>query len=261
MYAFCGLCLAEVAYKPIDKGLELALAPLPRPAKTCPGPIVLLRIDMSQWKLVLACRTQHDGAVLTAAQWSRKLSLFAAINASMYLPSLNSTGYMRNFGHVNNSHINPAFGVFLVFNPLDSSQPDFQLLDRRTTANWREILDRYHTAVQNYRMIGPAGQNLWKPSDKRASIAAVGVDDKGALLFIFCASPFSTHDFNEMLLSLPIGLQTVMYVEGGPQATLYYRTNKAKAEWTGVIETEFFTKCKNNAARPLPNVLGIQPRQ
>ena len=110
-------------------------------------------------------------------------------------------------------------------------------------------------------MIGPGGQNLWKPSKKRASIAAVGKDDKGALLFIFCASPFSTHDFNEILLSMPIGLQTAMYVEGGPEATLYYRAKETEAEWTGVIETEFFIRCQNNAARPLPNVLGIRPRQ
>ena len=146
--AFCvlpGVCLADVAFKPIETGLELALAPLPRPAEACPGPIVLLRVDMSKWELVLGCRTQHGGSVLTAAQWCRKLGLFAAINASMYLPSLNSTGYMRNFGHVNNSHINPAFGVFLVFNPIEPSLPYFQLLDRRTTANWREILSGYHT--------------------------------------------------------------------------------------------------------------------
>ena len=69
-------------------------------------------------------------------------------------------------------------------------------------------------------MISLKGSNVWKQSEKIYSIAAVAMDKDDNVLFIHSRSPFSVHDFNHILLKLPLNIKNAMYVEGGPEATL-----------------------------------------
>ena len=41
-----------------------------------------------------------------------------------------STGYMKNFMHVNKSRINPKFGAIMAFNPVSGSVPLSRSIDR-----------------------------------------------------------------------------------------------------------------------------------
>lgn len=68
------------------------------------------------------------------------------------------------------------------------------------------------------------------------------------------------HDFNDLLLALPIDLQCAQHLEGGPEAQLYVRTDALELELVGSYETGFSPSDGNDAAWPIPNVLGLVRR-
>jgi hypothetical protein len=89
------------------------------------------------------------------------------------------------------------------------------------------------------------------------SIAAFGMDKSGNGLFMLTGSPYSGHDFADILLSLPISLYNVMYLEGGPEATLYFSMNGIEFEKIGTYDTVLNEDGFSKIARPIPNVIGI----
>jgi hypothetical protein len=64
------------------------------------------------------------------------------------------------------------------------------------------------------------------------------------------------HDFAEVLLSLPLSIKTAMYLEGGPQASLYLSTPKMMLERNGIWEG-FEENGPFQFSLPIPNVLGV----
>ena len=113
---------------------------------------------------------------------------------------------------------------------------------------------------------------LWKELDKGLelayfkvplkiySIAAVATDKSGNVLFIHSRAPFSVYDFNRMLLTLPLDIQNAMYVEGGPEATLYVNAGGERTQRVGSYETRFIENDGNDVAWEIPNIIGIRRR-
>ena len=115
--------------------------------------------------------------------------------------------------------------------------------------------------IQNIRMINRAGENRWSSQPKQWSEAALGEDEEGRALFIFSRSPYAMHDLNRMLLSLPIGLVCAQHLEGGPEAQLYLCWGETEVELVGSYETSFSEHDRNEVGWPVPNVIGIVPRE
>jgi hypothetical protein len=65
------------------------------------------------------------------------------------------------------------------------------------------------------------------------------------------------HDFTNILLSLPLSLYNVMYLEGGPEATLYFSANGVELEKIGTYERGLNENGFPKMARSIPNVIGI----
>jgi hypothetical protein len=84
-----------------------------------------------------------------------------------------------------------------------------------------------------------------------------GIDKLGNALLIFTRSPYTIRQFSEILLTLPLQIKNVMYLEGGPEASLYLDTNGKKMERMGSYETGFWENDTNQQFWPLPNVIGI----
>lgn len=244
-------------WQKLDEGLYLGEFDSPQKSKVGNYKIIILKIEPSFYSFKLLSASEHGGKSLTAKEWCNRYDLVAAINASMYKGDYRtSTGYMKNFKHLNNPHINKKFGAFMVFNPINSSVPKVQIIDRYHQ-DWKSLIEKYNTVVQNYRMISVKQTNVWKQQQKIYSTAAIGIDKKGNVLFIFSRSPYSTYDFNNILLSLPINIYNAMYVEGGPEASLYLNVRDNELEWVGSYETGFNENDDNRVAWPIPNVIGI----
>lgn len=231
----------------------------PKRSRICTRKIAILKIDTRFHALRLLSASEHGRRARTARQWSREFGLLAAINASMYQNAapLRSTGYMRNYGHENNPHVNGAFGAFLCFNPVDDALPAVRMVDRRLQKDWWRLISGYETVIQNYRMISDGKKRGWPQRPQLYGSAAVGVDRGNHVLFILSPSPFSTHDLIHMLLSLPLDLESAMYVEGGPEATLHLRMEGGEKTLVASCEGGSIRGEGPESLRKIPNVIGV----
>jgi uncharacterized protein YigE (DUF2233 family) len=122
------------------------------------------------------------------------------------------------------------------------------------------LIQQYDYVTQGIRMVDCKGKNRWAMQDKQWSIAVMGMDKQGRALMIFCRSPFAVHTFVDMLLKLELDLKNAMYLEGGPEASLYIRTEDCTFNGFGSYETGFFESDANDRFWPVPNVIGISPK-
>ena len=218
--------------------------------------VLVLKIDPEIYDLKLLSASEHNTGSMTPQEWADKFDLLAVINASMYqVNHITSTGYMRNFAHANNPKINPKFGAFLVFNPVDDSVPRVQIVDKYHQ-RWVRLLHQYHTVIQNYRMISVKQENLWPKTDKQHNIGCIAMDNDGKILFIHSKKAYSVHAFNQILLSLPINIYNAMFVEGGSEASLYVNIKKLSTE-RPEFDIDWSRYDLSHDLSAIPNVIGV----
>jgi len=253
--------MEKPGWQELEPGLWYGRFKAPQPAEIGDSLIRVLRADPRLFTLkLLSASAFEEGRPMTAAQWGRRHNLKAAINASMYQKDhRTSVSLMRTQGHINNPRVSKDMSV-LAFDRRSSSVPPVKIIDRECEklALWR---NKYRTLVQSIRMISCTGRNVWSEQPQRWSTAAIAVDRQGRILFIYVASPYSTHDLIEFLQMLPLGIQRAMYAEGGLPAQLYIGAGESEYEFAGgrkITATE-----PGGAAHPwaIPNVIGIVPIQ
>jgi hypothetical protein len=244
----------------LGPGAELASFRIDHPTSAGDSTIVVLRADPEHWTLRLYCRSEAaDQERITAGQWCERYGLVAATNAGMFATDLTThVGYLRSSAHVNNSHRNRYQSV-AAFCPREPQVARFRIYDLDVTP-FEEILGRYACVVQNLRLIKRPGENRWSQQPKAWSEAALGEDAAGRVLLIFSRSPYTMHDFNRLLLSLPIDLVCAQHLEGGPEAQLALRFPGYERDLVGSYETGLMANDLNRHAWPIPNIIGLAPR-
>ncbi|HEV7241598.1 MAG TPA: phosphodiester glycosidase family protein [Thermoanaerobaculia bacterium] len=239
-----------VEWKKVQTGVELAI--LPRA-------LYVVRIDPARAQL-RAGLASEGLEPRTAGQWCQAAGYAVAINIGMFQQDHRSNvGHLRNGRHFNNRRWNKYQSVLALNPALNSSGgalPPLLWIDLDQTGRPPE-LDRYGIVVQNLRLIASPGRNVWAKSEKQWSEAALAVDTKGWLLFVFSREPYAMRDFNQMLLKLPIGITRAMHVEGGPEASLSIHVPGLDLDLCGSYETGFLPDDSNREQWPLPNVLGV----
>lgn len=250
------LSAQESPWRMADEGLYVGEFDSPQKSEIGDSKITIVKIDPDYYDFKLLSASENNDSSRTVRQWAQKYNLVAAVNAGMYQQDYRtSVGYMRNFDHVNNPSFNNGNTVF-VFNALDSTVKPAQIIDR-TCQDFETIRQKYHSMVQSIRMINCRQENVWSQQPKKWSMVVLGADMEDNILFIFSRSPYSVHDFINILLRLPISIYNAMYLEGGPEATLYFSAGDVNFEKTGSFENTFL----DSAAWPVPNVLGIVKKQ
>ena len=249
-------------WQKLESGLYIGTFDPDKKSKIYHEKIVILKMDPKVLSLKLLSASERGRKLRTAKQWCTEFGLLAAINASMYQSSdfLRSTGYMRNYDHVNNAHIHKDYGALLLFNPIETSLPEVQMVDRRAQKNWKSLMQKYHSVVQNYRMISNGSKADWPKRIVMHRIAAIGMDREDHVLFILSRALYSTHDFINVLLSLQIDIKSAMYVEGGPEATLYLNLDRSRTQSAEDLGRNL-SQHIDESPSTLPNVVGIVRRQ
>ena len=236
-------------WRPLSPGLEVGRFGDP--------PITVVRVDPARYEFhVLSAKTLGLKAAPTAPEWVERHGMAGAINASMFREDhLTSVGYMRDARGTNNKSWTRDNAVF-VAQPLRAGLPPVRILDRKCD-DASAVAARYRVAVQNIRMIDCHRRNVWAQQPRKWSTACVGTDKDGRVLLIHARAPFATHDLVDALLALPLGLERLMYVEGGPEASLYVRAGgQATVAEMGSFQTGF----ANGVFWPLPNVIAFVKR-
>jgi hypothetical protein len=240
----------QAPWQVLEPGLEVV--ELDGPAvEGAEGRITVVRVDPARFDLkLLASSAPGEGDRRSARAWAYRAGASAVINAAMYQEDYRtSVSLMRTVDHVNQRRLSKDKAV-LVFDPVVSGVPPVKIVDRDC-----ERLDdaavRYGTLIQSIRMISCEGKNVWAPSERRFSAAAIGVDRGGRVLFIHARTPWPIHDLVDALLAAPLELAQAMYVEGGPEAQLFARGSGKELERIGTFEGAD----TNARAWPVPNVV------
>jgi hypothetical protein len=221
-------------------------------------PVVVVRVDPARYEFrLLSAKTLGLKSAPTAAEWVERHAVVGVINASMFQADhLTSVGYMRDGKLLNNPSWSKDKAVF-VSQPLAPGLPPVRILDR-SCEDAAGIARKYRVAIQDIRMIDCRRRNVWAPQPRKWSTACVGLDGKGRVLLIHARAPYATHDLIDLLLRLPLDLERLMYVEGGPEASLYVKAGgKVVVSEMGSFETGFFETDANRDFWPLPNVIAF----
>ena len=253
---------ATVSWVNISPGIDLGKFKTKKLSPVGNSTIVILRVDPELLNISFFCIDQlgldHG---LTAKEWCQKYKMAAAINAGMFDHDYEThIGYLRNDEYVNSGKVNHYKSV-VAFNPKMDDIPKFRIFDLdNEKTSIEEIEKEYLCFAQNLRLIKRPGENRWTQQDKMWSEAALGEDEEGRILFIFCRSPFTMHDLNNELISLGIDLVCAQHLEGGPEAQLFVNIEGNELELFGSYETSFKENDSNDHAWAIPNVIGVYKR-
>ncbi len=261
---FCFGARADDAgnWETISTGLELGVFEGPDSALG-DSEINILRIDPEFWELRIMSISEIDAEnVFSPMRWCEDHGLAAAINAGMYATDYSThVGYMKSGSRVNAQRFNHYKSV-AAFGPRRDDLPLFRIYDLDSEGvNMEGIVDGYEYVVQNLRLIKRRGENRWSRQEKMWSEVALGEDGDGRILFIFCRTPYTMHEFNEVLMSLPIDLECAQHLDGGPVAEMVILTEDVRREFIGSYETGCCEYVTNKRAFPLPNVRGVVRRE
>ncbi len=244
-------------WKKVDDGLFFAQFDPYDKASIKDSKITIVKINPAYYSFKLLCASDLGKIKLTTKEWCKRYDLISAINAGMYQKDgLTNVGYMKNFSHINNSKLNSVYKAVLAFNRVDDDVPEIQIIDLKCQ-DLEKLKPKYQTFIQNIRMISCNQENVWSKQNKRWSLAVLGVDKGGNVLFIFSEASYSGYDFNNILLSLPISIFNAMYLEGGREASLYFSANDFVLDKAGIYESTFNGNSIRPVAHPIPNVIGI----
>jgi hypothetical protein len=251
---------AHAQWKSIARGVEYARFNVNPSAGTGNGEIHVVRIDPAKARLKLLLASEHDRKNRTTAEWCGEFHLIAAINAGMFLKDyLTNVGYLRNGSHVQNRRWNRKYKSVLAFDPQKTELPPAVMIDLDEPSAMQKAAG-YRAVVQNLRLMKDGGVNVWEASEKKWSEAAVGMDGKGRVLFLFCRFPFPMKEFNERIKALALDVTRLMHMEGGPVASLSIRTKDVYLDLSGSYETFLQENDLNLQQWPIPNVIGVQAR-
>jgi hypothetical protein len=207
-------------------------------------------------ELKVGLASEQKVAKRTAAEWADGLGLMVTINAGMFSleDQTANVGYLRNGEHLNQPKWN-KYQSALGFGPRGAAMIDLD------SPGAKKRLEAYSTVIQDLRLIKSTGErNVWKPSPRKWSEAAVAADTKGRILFFFSRAPLTMKEFDDKLLALPLDLTHAMHVEGGPEASLSIRAGDFRLDLCGSYETGFNENDDNHQQWPIPNVIGVSPR-
>ncbi|KJU84453.1 conserved hypothetical protein, secreted [Candidatus Magnetobacterium bavaricum] len=246
------LCMADAVnanntWERLDDGLFMREFAPPADPERDVQKITVVKVDPTLYSFKLLSSSEYGTEALTVKEWAKQHKLILAVNAGMYqADGVTSVGFMKNFKHVNNPKPAKTYKAFFAFNPAVSYVPSVLFIDLECH-NFPELKDKYNSFIQNIRMISCQQKNVWSQQAGAWSMVVLGMDKGGNVLFIFTRTPYTVHDFIDILLKLPISITNAMYLEGGKPASLYLSVKDVEIERTG----------DGVQSWPVPNIIGI----
>jgi len=118
-------------------------------------------------------------------------------------------------------------------------------ISRSSGQNIKHCAEHQDDQLPAGKRLEPAGQSLWHGCLR---------DGQERNAYSFLPSPPLGYDFINVLLSLPISIYNAMYLEGGPEASLYFSANDLQVERWSLYRR--WRKRHVRRGRPVPNVIG-----
>ena len=256
--------LQDIPWKNLMDGLQYAELDAPDKAVVNDSKLTLLKIDSRQFDFEFLLASERGHKARTAPDWATEFDKNIIINAGMY--SYNRTqsnkGYMKNFNHLNNPKKSSYFNAMLAMHPKDEKKPPFEIIDI-TCQDWEKVRHEYHSLCQGMRMISceGVGMEFVKRPDQSCSMIIAATDTDKNLYLIFTRSPYTHRSMIKYLQGLPLNIRTTVYLEGGPEASLYINTGDTIIAKYGSYVSNTCNNDDNDHFREIPNVIAIKKKK
>ena len=247
----------------LQKGLSFMQVDAPEKSILNDSKIFILKADPRFCVFRILSATENKKQNKTADLWAKDFGMNVVVNAGMFNLSnhLTNKGYLKNYSHFNNSHLKGNYNVMMAMNPKQLSDTSMIITDM-TCRNLESVKLKYHTLCQGMRMIDGNGDAMaWDKRPGQLCSMVIGATDKaGNIYFIFSRSPFSHPQMIMFLFRLIPEIRTTVYLEGGPEASLYVQTGDTVISKFGSYVSKTYPNDENDHFWKIPNVIGIQSR-
>lgn len=254
----------QIPWKNLMDGLQYAELDAPEKSVVNDSKLTILKVDKQKFDFEFLTASEHGNKLRTADEWAGEFHQNLIINAGMYQynKAHSNKGYMKNYNHLNNPKKSGYFNAILAMHPKDKKKPPFDIYDI-TSENWDKIKHEYYSLCQGMRMIGSSGNGLAfsKRPDQSCSMILAATDTVGNLYIIFTRSPYTHRKMISFLLGLPLNIRTTVYLEGGPETSLYLNTGDTVIAKYGSYVSNSCNNDDNDHFREIPNVIALRKKK
>ena len=239
-----------------EVGSGIVIFELDAPKKSFIGDskITIIRLNKDSIETYLKMASTYDSVPKTVKEWSQKYGFHLTINAGMYdvINPLLSRGFMKSETSINNLIVNPAYNGVCIMNNRKLDLIDFICQNKLD-------LNNQESCFQSMRMLDCQGVGIdWQRKKQLCSMIMMGEDEQNHIYIIFTRSPYLHQDMVGFLQKMPFDLRLTLYLEGGPETSLYLNTPNKKLELVGSYVSETYETDSNKVFWPLPNVIGFK---
>ena len=243
----------------LDSSFEYNLSKHRKKSKIGSSDFFIIRLKPLNFQVDLIEYNQNK-LLKTANFWTDSMNYNFIVNAGMY--NLNNEKlhrfFMQNKGLINNQKLDSSAKGIIAFNPLYNTLPNLKLFDL-TINKLVEIQKEYSTIFQGYRLIDNSGKPIyWERNDQICSMLVIAQDNSGFIYIVFSRSPLSQNEMIDNLLSLNLGLNNAIYLEGGSKASFAISFGDFKLKKVGSYVSNYYPFDNNYAMPKSPNFIGFK---
>jgi hypothetical protein len=244
-------------------GLTIERIRLPRAPEVAAGDrmLTVVRVDPRRYRLTVLSSVR-DGAPRTLEAWVRDHHLAGGINAGMFLPNRRPVGTLIHDDAVLSDRSPGGFDGIVGWDPRARGGPLVAAGGRGCPTGLDAMRRSFRSVVQGYRMmVDCRGRAVEWRNRRRYSAAALGADDQGRAVFLHSRTPYRMRELNRMVADLDLGIRGLVYMEGGPEASLIVRDPVGSVTEIGSWEDGFNENDTNRQLWDIPSVIGFARRE
>lgn len=242
-------------------GLTVERVRLPRAPRVEAGDrrLTVVRVDLRRYRIAVLSSVR-DGRPRTLDRWVRDFSLAGGVNAGMFLPNRRPVATLVDRGRVLSDRNPGRFDGIVGWDPNGRRSP-LAVGGAGCPIGREGILERYQSAVQGFRMmVDCRGRARPWPTRRIYSAAAFGRDREGRAVFVHSRTPYRMDVLSQMMVDLDLGIRGLVYMEGGPEASLVVREGGVRVREIGSWEDGFNENDDNRQLWDIPSVIGFARR-
>lgn len=255
VFGFAGL-VAESQERP---GIVVERVALPRRSDLGIGDAIatIVRVDLRRYRFTFL--TRRDGAARPLNRWVRDHHLAGGINAGMFLHGGRPCGFVQLRGEVLNDRRPARFQGVVGFDPVGLG-PAFAVGGTGCDMGLDAMLPRFGSVLQSTRVLVDCRGRATNWRTNRYSSAALGVDREGRAVLVHTRTPYRMSVLSSMLAAPALGIRGLVFMEGGPEASVVVEAEGQHLSLMGSWEDGFHEADDLRELWDLPNVVGFEAR-
>ena len=254
----------DIPWINLAEGLQCVELDAPEKSVVNDSKLTILKIDTRQFDFEFLTASEHGKRLRTAEEWATEFDKTIIINAGMYSYNKmhSNKGDLKNYNHLNNPVKSNYYNAIMAMHPKDKTKPPFEIIDI-TYQDWEKVKTQYFSLCQGMRMIGQEGEGMAfaKRPDQSCSMVLTATDVSGNIYIVYTRSPYTHRTMINFLQGLPLNIRTTVYLEGGPETSLYVNTGDTVIAKYGSYVSNTCDNDDNDHFWKIPNVIALRKKK